>query len=149
MRLIDADQFGVISLQGKSDDFIDGVAFMFDKIHEAPTIEERPHGEWKVYSHCSDGFSYKCSLCERVVNSDYWYEQKEILSVYPYCHCGAKMIAVEDPIKWYSGLGLRAKMGLIDDAADTKPDLEYLKVGDTIYTQDSDKQGWIGREENK
>lgn len=66
MRLIDADQFGVISLQGKSDDFIEGVGFMFDKIHEAPTIEERPHGKW-VYKKFDEetgiSDSYFCSHC--------------------------------------------------------------------------------------
>lgn len=102
-------------------------------------LKERPYGEWRVHSHCSDGFSYKCSLCGRVVNSDYWFEQKEILSVYPYCHCGAKMVAVENPFKWYFGLGKS------DDITDVK----HIKVGDTIYTQDDDKQGWTGREENK
>lgn len=104
------------------------LARIITHLDEAPTVE-RPHGEWKVYSHCSDGFKYKCSLCGRVVNEGHWFEQKEILSVYPYCHCGAKMVAVEDPIKWYFGVGFK-----------------YLKVGDTIYTQDDDKQGWTGKE---
>ena len=40
--MIDAEQFGVIALQGKSEEFIDGVMFMFDKIHEAPTVEPKP-----------------------------------------------------------------------------------------------------------
>ena len=108
------------------------------KIVEAVTglAEQRPHGEWRVHSHCSDGFSYKCSLCGRVVNQGYWFEQNEILSVYPYCHCGAKMIAVENPFKWYFGLG----------KSDDVTDMKYIKVGDTIYTQDDDKQGWTGRE---
>ena len=44
MRLIDADQFGVISLQGKSEDFIEGAKFILEKIDEAPTIERL--GEW-------------------------------------------------------------------------------------------------------
>lgn len=39
MRLIDADQFGVFSFQGESNDFIDGVCFILDKIYEAPTVE--------------------------------------------------------------------------------------------------------------
>lgn len=39
MRLIDADQFGVFSFQGKSEDFIEGVCFILDKIYEAPTVE--------------------------------------------------------------------------------------------------------------
>ena len=30
---------------------------------------------------------------------------------------------------------------------EVKSDFEYIKVGDTIYTQDDDKQGWTGREE--
>ena len=42
MRLIDAEQFGVISLQGKSEDFIEGVKFMLDKIDEAPTVDNIP-----------------------------------------------------------------------------------------------------------
>lgn len=45
MRLIDADQFGVVSFQGKSKDFIDGALFILDKIYDAPTVER--HGEWK------------------------------------------------------------------------------------------------------
>ena len=39
MRLIDADQFGVVSFQGKSEDFSKGVAFILEKIDEAPTVE--------------------------------------------------------------------------------------------------------------
>lgn len=77
MRLIDADQFGVFSFQGKSKDFIDGVCFILDKIYEAPTVEaytfeqvqdlvalnkklseERPHGEWVF-----ENGKYRCSIC--------------------------------------------------------------------------------------
>ena len=39
MRLIDADQFSVVSVQGKSEEFIDGMCFILDKIYEAPTIK--------------------------------------------------------------------------------------------------------------
>ena len=46
MRLIDADQFGVVSFQGKSEDFIEGALFILEKIDEAPTIE-RPHEKWE------------------------------------------------------------------------------------------------------
>ena len=28
----------------------------------------------------------------------------------------------------------------------SEPDFKYIKVGDTIYTQDDDKQGWTGKE---
>ena len=87
MRLIDAEQFGVISLQGKSEDFIEGVAFMFDKIHEAPTVEERPHGEWVDVAKDDDGFTiwYKCSMCNHRVT---WH----LFKTYHFCpNCGAKM----------------------------------------------------------
>ena len=72
MRLIDADQFGAVSFQGKSEDFAEGVAFILDKIYEAPTIEERPHGEWKpdgtcsecgVYSSLNKNTAYFCPNC--------------------------------------------------------------------------------------
>lgn len=39
MRLIDADQFGVISFQGKSEDFIEGAEYILNLIDNAPTIE--------------------------------------------------------------------------------------------------------------
>lgn len=58
MRPIDADQFGVISLQGKSEDFVEGVKFILEKIDEAPTVEQPqwipcserlPEKEQKIY----------------------------------------------------------------------------------------------------
>ncbi len=135
MRLIDADAL-IEAMEERKKIWLSKCEYndAIRKVKEAPTIE-RPRGEWKVCSYCSDGFKYKCSLCERVVNEGHWFEQKEILSVYPYCHCGAKMIAVEDPIAWYSSLGK------VSEA-----DLKHIKVGNTIYTQDDDKQGWTGRE---
>lgn len=77
MRLIDADQFGVISLQGKSEDFIDGAKFILEKIDEAPTLPNpcgkpcafvRPHGEWVEHTWAEefDGLlisNYECSYC--------------------------------------------------------------------------------------
>lgn len=58
MRLIDADPFGVIFLQGKSEEFIEGVNFILDKIYEAPTViipvaeldTTEDSGEWKTES---------------------------------------------------------------------------------------------------
>lgn len=66
-RLIDADNFGVISLQGKSEEFIEGVLFILDKIYEAPTIEERPHGEWIDEGAMAEGHphrAFNCSVCD-------------------------------------------------------------------------------------
>lgn len=67
MRLIDADQFGVVSFQGKSEDFIEGVCFILDKIYEAPTVEERPHGEW-IFKNDNilipTGY-WECSICKK------------------------------------------------------------------------------------
>ena len=84
------------------------------------------HGKWI----CGEGldFRVKCSYCGNL----------EILKARNFCpNCGALMIE----------RGLCVKAGLIDEAADVEPDFKYIKVGDTIYTQDSDKQGWTGREE--
>lgn len=50
MRLIDANSFGVISLQGKSKEFIEGVNFVLDKIYDAPTVEQQniDWGKWVI-----------------------------------------------------------------------------------------------------
>lgn len=87
MRLIDADQFGVIALQGKSKDFIDGTLFILDKIYEAPTIEDRPHGEWiehRQFNPIGCFYSeYECSNC----HDDVWQKTE-----WQFCpNCGARM----------------------------------------------------------
>ena len=89
MRLIDADQFGVVSLQGKSEEFIEGVNFILDKIYEAPTIEERPHGEWIFEKGdgktCCDGWG--CSFCGRTFHTRVPY-----FAEFLFCpNCGADM----------------------------------------------------------
>ena len=88
-RLIDADKFGVISLQGKSEDFIEGVKFILEKIDEAPTVEW-PHGEWirtgrtNVYG----GFEIECSHCHTkiMVSPSRWEIGEKFCDV-----CGAEM----------------------------------------------------------
>ena len=82
MRLIDADPFGVIFLQGKSEDFIEGALFILDKIYEAPTVEERPSGEWVWKLDEETGESgWNCPVCN---------EFGDCKS--PYCpNCGADM----------------------------------------------------------
>lgn len=44
-RLIDGDRFDVITLQGKSDEFIDGVMWVLQQIDNAPTILEASESE--------------------------------------------------------------------------------------------------------
>lgn len=39
MRLVDIDSLGVISFIGKSQDFIDGAAMVFEMVHSLPTVE--------------------------------------------------------------------------------------------------------------
>ena len=72
MRLIDADQFGVIALQGKSEEFIEGVKFILEKIDEAPTVEPKQgewiyHKEWKFNGECA----FECSKCGMGTDVDY------------------------------------------------------------------------------
>ena len=102
---------------------------------------ERPHGEWIFHKYDKN---YECSNCHIRFDRTQIYTEKHFenalwakMEIYSFCpHCGADMIK----------RGLRAKMGLIDDAVDEKLDLEYFKIGSTTYTQDDDKQGWTGRE---
>lgn len=86
MRLIDADSFGVISLQGKSEDFIEGAKYILEKIDEAPTVE-RLHGEWieHMTQDCFGYFhsEYECSNC----HDDVWQKTE-----WQFCpNCGADM----------------------------------------------------------
>ena len=55
-------------------------------IDNAPTIEERPQGEWikTITGHYSN--YYKCSICGRTINCTL-----KGLEHYPFCHCGADM----------------------------------------------------------
>ena len=103
MRMIDAEQFGVVSLQGKSEDFIEGAMFILDKIDEAQTVEERPHGEWKLVQR-GESIDIVCPFCgyvrEDSIAYGYTTEQVEYSikhGVFGYdfpnfCEeCGAKM----------------------------------------------------------
>lgn len=84
MKLIDADQFGVVSFQGKSEDFAEGVAFILDKIYEAPTVEERPRGKWK---------NGACTNCGAECFEDDYMRDIET----EFCHrCGADMRQKEE-----------------------------------------------------
>lgn len=92
-RLIDAD---ALTKEIKMD--IEDVGLqekmIFYRINNAPTIEDRPQGEWirdRYWSRGTGmgeeyGFFYKCSLCEYEVENGY------TRCGFNYCpYCGAKM----------------------------------------------------------
>jgi hypothetical protein len=60
-------------------------------IDNAPTVEERPTGEWiKITRKGTVPVEYVCSCCGRKIYDDY--ELSIPMSeFYPYCHCGADM----------------------------------------------------------
>ena len=92
-RLIDADAFECVCVNGKSDDFCNGVLYVLDMIDAQPTVDavEVVHGRWKrelVPIANMDIVRYRdtCSICGA---------KAEFLcrdSHYNYCpNCGAKM----------------------------------------------------------
>jgi hypothetical protein len=140
MRLIDADQFGVIALQGKSEDFIEGVVYMFDKIHEAPTVEaytfeqvqdlvalnKKLSEEWEyLKEHITElrdanGYATQYGTCKFILN---------LMSV------------IEKKRDMAECMDEYARQASIPYSCN-----KHIKVGNTIYTQDDDKQGWTGKE---
>ena len=88
MRAIDADslnnyKFGE-NLMASS--YADGWDDAIDAImKDAPTIEERPKGEW-IYEY--DDF-YRCSICGRAICTEW--DELSLEKHFPFCHCGADM----------------------------------------------------------
>ena len=58
-----------------------------DLVYGIQGVEERKQGEWIFHEENSASSSYRCSVCNRLINV-LWSEE---LSDYPYCHCGAEM----------------------------------------------------------
>lgn len=54
---------------------------------------ERPKGKWILVKEYVKIAAYKCSECGRSVWDDTGYS---VMKDYPFCHCGAEMIGVED-----------------------------------------------------
>lgn len=54
---------------------------------------ERPKGKWILVKEYVKIAAYKCSECGRNVWDDTGYS---VMKDYPFCHCGAEMIGVED-----------------------------------------------------
>lgn len=89
MRLIDADQFGVVSFQGKSEEFIEGAKFILEKIDEAPTVE-RPHGECGTCKHfVKGGLDGKTYVCEHpsIDQDDYFNYAFLTMDENDFCSC--------------------------------------------------------------
>lgn len=61
----------------------------FRKICELPSVTPQPEtGHWIIIDDCEQ-FIAKCSNCGRV-------EDTRMISRYPYCHCGAKMVGATE-----------------------------------------------------
>lgn len=104
MRLIDADAFEVIKVQGASMDFIDGMQYVLEMIDNAPTVES--DNEWISIEDDRKPKNFQdclciCRLVEEETNEwDYcmvlkWYD-------YPHCNNGY----VNKPHFTDEGLGL-------------------------------------------
>jgi len=78
MRLIDADEFEVISwsAQGQRGDYArgydDGIQFMAEKIDKAPTIEAEPviNAVWQYYMNDEGKARWRCGNCGRICRRD-------------------------------------------------------------------------------
>lgn len=85
------------------EDMIYRIKVAIDKV---PTVEERPQGVWiKEDDEHLEGW-YRCSECGRRVEDltddvviHAGCEDYTIADIYPYCHCGAKMKAVQNERK--------------------------------------------------
>lgn len=81
MRLIDADKLYPDRMTK------DGLAISQSQIANAPTVEERPHGEWKEMWHSGKDV-YSCSEC---------FEAYKMPILYNFCpNCGADMRGKND-----------------------------------------------------
>lgn len=88
MRLIDADY--VLPLIPNEEICSKSI------IANAPTIEERPTGEWiKITKTRTVPVEYICSVCGRKIFDNYGHLIPQSV-FYPYCHCGARMEDGED-----------------------------------------------------
>lgn len=96
MRLIDADEFEVVTFTGKSLEFGDGAMAVLEMLDAAPSIEAEPvrHGVWENIVDFGGGDCYGyCSRC----HTDHKAQNPTALKLsYRYCRwCGAKMDAKE------------------------------------------------------
>ena len=88
-RLIDANVFECVCVNGKSKDFCNGVLYVLDMIDAQPTIDavEVVHGEWVQIGYDKAMDRITCSVCK-----EYWNICDNDTESFNYCpNCGAKM----------------------------------------------------------
>lgn len=73
---------------GEGIEWVNGIYSAYREINNAPTVKERPTGEWIEHYDCQDGFTWlTCSRCMFKA-----YEEG-----YTYCpNCGAEMRGTEE-----------------------------------------------------
>ncbi len=92
-RLIDANAFECVCVNGKSDDFCNGVLYVLDMIDVQPTVDavEVVHAHWEDGCAIHNGKevykSIDCSNCNEIFKiesrtREYW---KERFKVCPFC----------------------------------------------------------------
>lgn len=80
------------------------------------TLAARPRGTWKVNGTMYRGGKissrdYRCSLCRRrivYIAIDGGKTEEQFLAEYPFCHCGADMRPIVDPVETWNGIHGRA-----------------------------------------
>lgn len=90
MILKDVEQLEVLSFNGKSKDFVLGVAYVLEMLDSLPEIHETENilAEWFELTNCANEGVY-CSACNKKVYK-LGYANQKIRS--KYCpNCGAKM----------------------------------------------------------
>lgn len=93
MRLIDGDALKEYFFRPYSNEESYSNIELERIIDAQPTIEERKTGKWIELTNANH--TYVCSVCGRMlVNIT---DGKNTVTIkYPFCHCGAKMIGVEN-----------------------------------------------------
>ena len=75
-----------------SDEELEGANLVMKLVCNAPTVRPQEQiGHWIIIDDCEQ-FIAKCSKCGRI-------EDSRMISKYPYCHCGAKMVEPQESQK--------------------------------------------------
>ena len=94
-RLIDANAFEVVALNGVSEEFAEGAKFILEKIDAAPTVDtvEVVHGRWLMDKlEIGNPYDGNSTMIADIGNCSVCGYRCEMLPVMNYCpNCGAKM----------------------------------------------------------